>query len=133
MKNVLVKFKTYANLGAFNHIYFVNGDYDFNDVSLEEIVEEVEKEPFFAVMVHAKKVTPDVMMVIEELSKIREIWYENLDISFQDFLKMMKNEEKWCCIDKISIMIDTYGNIVDIERSLAENHLVKFNYMVLPF
>ena len=133
MKNVIIKRKAYKDYGIFTHIYCVDVNYDFNEKSVEEIVKYVEEEPFFDVLIYTNDISHDVIKVIEEISKIKKIWFKSDKMLFEDFAIMQEESRKTIGFDKIEVMIDTLGDVIDVKKSLEEEKLVKFNYMELPF
>lgn len=133
MKNVIIKQKQYKDYGIFTHIYCVDVNYDFNEKSVEDIVKFVKEEPFFDVLIHTNDISHDVIKVIEEISKIKTIWFKSDKMLFEDFATMQEESRKTIGFDKIEVMIDTLGDVIDVKKSLEEEKLVNFNYMELPF
>ena len=133
MKNVITKFDSYKNIGLFNHIYFLDVNYDFNEKTINEIVEFVSEEPFSDVMIHANDLNHNIIEVLKEISKLKNIWFESKTILFEDFAVMEKESMEILGINRISIMIDGLGDVINFKKSIKENSLVKFNYKELPF
>jgi hypothetical protein len=133
MKNVITKFGPFKEYGMFNHIYFLDCDYDFNDRTIEELTDFVNKEPFSDILIHSNDLTLDVVRTLKELSKIKEIWFESEYLLFENFAVMEKESLETLGIDKISVMIDSLGDVIDLEKSIQEQKLVKFDYEEAPF
>ncbi len=133
MKNIVTKFDFYKDISFFNHIYFLDVDFSFNEKTIEEIKEFVSEEPFYDVLIHTNDLTLDVIKVLKEISKTKKIWFETNDMLFEDFGVMQDETMKILGIDNIYVMIDALGDVIDFKKSLKENVLIKFNYMELPF
>ncbi len=133
MKNVITKRAIYGEYSYFTHIYFLNVDYDFNEKSIEEVVNFVNEDPFSDVLIHTNDITLDVIHTIKEISKTKKIWFQSDTLLFEDFAAIDKEALKILGLDQISIMIDALGDTIDLKKTLKEEVLVKFNYMELPF
>lgn len=133
MKNIVLKYGYYNDYGFFSHIYFLDVNYDFNEKTINEIVEFVSEEPFSDVMIHANDLNYNIIEVLKEISKLKNIWFESKTILFEDFAVMEKESMEILGINKISIMIDGLGDVINFKKSIKENSLVKFNYKELPF
>ena len=133
MKNIVTKFDFYKDISFFNHIYFLDVDFSFNEKTIEEIKEFVSEEPFYDVLIYTNDLTLDVIKVLKEISKTKKIWFETNDMLFEDFGVMQDETMKILGIDNIYVMIDALGDVIDFKKSLKQNVLIKFNYMELPF
>lgn len=133
MKNVVTKLGYYKDINYFIHIYFLNIGYEFNEKSLEDILKFVNDEPFFDVLIHTNGITHDIVEVIKEISKLKNVWLESDEMLFENFAVMQEETIKEIGFDKIEIMIDALEDVIDVKKSLTEGKLVKFNYMELPF
>lgn len=133
MKNIVTKRAYYKDISYFSHIYFLDINYDFNEKSIEELVDFVNSDPFSDVLIHTNDITLDVIHTIKELSKVKTIWLQSDTFLFEDFGVMDKEVLQILGIDKIQIMIDALGDIIDFNKSVENEKLVKFNYMELPF
>lgn len=133
MKNVVTKSSYYRDIGFFNHIYFLDGEYEFNEKNVNDIVKFVKSEPFHPVLVHANNVSNDLIEVFRKISQEREIWFKTDKMFFEDFAVLGKEMLETLNFDKVSVMIDALDDVIDVKKSLKENSLIKFNYMELPF
>ena len=133
MKNIIIKKNFYKDIGYFSHVYFVDFVCNFNEKSIEEIVNYVTEEPFCDVMIHANNLNYDVIKVLKELAKVKDIWFETNNLLFEDFAVIEKDIMKVLGIDKIKIMIDALGDVIDFKKSIENEEFVKFEYMILPF
>ena len=133
MKNVILKHSYYKDFGFFNHIYCLDIDYNFNEKSVEEIIDFVKSEPFFDVLIHTNDLNIEIIHIIKEVSKYKNIWLESQFFLFEDFAVMNDETKKILGIDKINVMIDALDDVIDVKRTLEDEILVKFNYMDVPF
>ena len=74
MKNVITKFCPYKNIGLFNYIYILDVNYNFNEKSIEEIINWVKDEPFFDVLIYTNHITADITILLEKLSEFKKIF-----------------------------------------------------------
>lgn len=128
-----MKLGYYKDINYFVHIYFLDVDYDFNEKSFDDILKFVNCEPFFDVLIHTNDITHDIVELINEVSKIKNVWLESNEMLFEDFAVMQEETRKAIGFDKIEIMIDSLEDVIDVKKSLEEEKLVKFNYKELPF
>jgi len=133
MKNVITKFCSYKDIGLFNHIYILDVNYDFNEKSVEDVINYVKNEPFFDVLIHTNYITDDVTILLEKLSEFKEIWLESDKILFEDIGILSDEDIVKMGINKINVMIDGLGDMIDVKKSLNEKSFVKYNYIELPF
>ena len=133
MKNVITKFGSYKDNGFFNHIYFVDTDYNFNEKSIEEIVKFIVKDPFHDIMIHANDLNVDVIDTIKCVSKIKDIIFQTDTILFEDISIMDENTLNTLGMDKVDIMIDALGDMIDLKNSLKRQKFIKYHYNNLPF
>lgn len=133
MKNVVTKYMYYKDIDFFNHIYFLDVDYDFNEKTIDDIIKFVTDEPFFDVLIHANDITHDIVTVIKEVSKVKNVWFESSEMLFETFATMQEDTRRVIGFDKVQVMIDALGDVIDVKKSIEEESLVKFNYMELPF
>ena len=133
MKNVITKFTTYKEYGLFNHIYLLDVDYVFNEKSVEDIIEFVKNEPFFDVMIHTNDISNEIIRLFKEISKYKDIWLQSDELYYEEFGNMNENTIKFIGFDKVKVMIDALGDVIDVKKSLQEDNLVSFIYEKLPF
>lgn len=133
MKNIVTKTAYYKDISYFSHIYFLDINYDFNEKSIEELVDFVNSDPFSDVLIHTNDITLDVIHTIKELSKVKTIWLQSDTFLFEDFGVMDKEVLQILGLDQISFMIDALDEVIDMEKSLETEELIKYDYDVLPF
>ena len=133
MKNVITKCATYKNYGLFNHIYLLDVDYVFNDKSIEDIIRFIESDPFFDVMIHTNDISHEVIHLIQEISKYKDIWLQSDELYYEEFGNMDEDTIKTIGFDKVKVMIDALGDEINVKKSLQEDNLVSFIYDKLPF
>ena len=132
MKNIVLKYGYYNDYGFFSHVYYVDCDYCFNKKTVNEIVEFVMNEPLNDVLIHTNDLNHEIIEVVKEISKFKKVWLQTQTFLFEDFAVMKKEALKILGFDKIDVMIDALGNIIDVKESLREEKLVEFNKNV-PF
>ena len=133
MKNVITKFCPYKNIGLFNYIYILDVNYNFNEKSIEEIINWVKDEPFFDVLIYTNHITTDITILLEKLSEFKKIWLQSDEILFEDIGVLSNEDIMRSGIDKIEVMIDGLGDMIDVKKSLNEKSFVKYNDIELPF
>ena len=133
MKNVITKFAAYKEYGLFNHIYLLDVDYVFNEKSVEDIMEFIKNEPFFDVMIHTNDISHEVIRLLKEISKYKNIWLQSNELYYEEFGNMNEDTIKIIGFDKVNVMIDALGDEIDVKKSLEEDNLVSFIYEKLPF
>lgn len=133
MKNVITKFTTYKEYGLFNHIYLLDVDFIFNEKSIEDIMEFVKNEPFFDVMIHTNDISNEIIKLFKEISKYKDIWLQSDELYYEEFGNMNENTIKFIGFDKVKVMIDALGDVIDVKKSLQEDNLVSFIHEKLPF
>ena len=133
MKNVITKFAAYKEYGLFNHIYLLDVDYVFNEKSVEDIMEFIKNEPFFDVMIHTNDISHEVIHLIQEISKYKDIWLQSDELYYEEFGNMDEDAIKTIGFDKVKVMIDALGDEINVKKSLQEDNLVSFIYEELPF
>lgn len=133
MKNVITKFTTYKEYGLFNHIYLLDVDFIFNEKSIEDIMEFIKNEPFFDVMIHTNDISNEIIKLFKEISKYKDIWLQSDELYYEEFGNMNENTIKFIGFDKVKVMIDALGDVIDVKKSLQEDNLVSFIYEKLPF
>ena len=133
MKNVITKFAAYKEYGLFNHIYLLDVDYVFNEKSVEDIMEFIKNEPFFDVMIHTNDISHEVIHLIQEISKYKDIWLQSDELYYEEFGNMDEDAIKTIGFDKVKVMIDALGDEINVKKSLQEDNLVSFIYDKLPF
>lgn len=133
MKNVITKFTTYKEYGLFNHIYLLDVDFIFNEKSIEDIMEFVKNEPFFDVMIHTNDISNEIIKLFKEISKYKDIWLQSDELYYEEFGNMNEDMIKIIGFDKVKVMIDALGDVIDVKKSLQEDNLVSFIYEKLPF
>lgn len=132
MKNVLLKYGYYDEYGFFSHVYYVDCDYSFNEKNVNEIIEFVMNEPLNDVLIHTNDLSHEIIEVVKEISKFKKVWLQTQTFLFEDFAVMKEEILKILGFDKIDVMIDALGDIIDVKKSLKEEKLVEFNKNV-PF
>lgn len=133
MKNVITKCAKYKNYGLFNHIYLLDVDYVFNDKSIEDIIRFIKSDPFFDVMIHTNDISHEVIHLIQEISKYKDIWLQSDELYYEEFGNMDEDAIKTIGFDKVKVMIDALGDEINVKKSLQEDNLVSFIYDKLPF
>ena len=133
MKNVITKFATYKEYGLFNHIYLLDVDYVFNDKSIADIIRFIKSDPFFDVMIHTNDISHEVIHLIQEISKYKDIWLQSDELYYEEFGNMDEDAIKTIGFDKVKVMIDALGDEINVKKSLQEDNLVSFIYDKLPF
>ena len=133
MKNVITKFTTYKEYGLFNHIYLLDVDFIFNEKSIEDIMEFVKNESFFDVMIHTNDISNEIIKLFKEISKYKDIWLQSDELYYEEFGNMNEDMIKIIGFDKVKVMIDALGDVIDVKKSLQEDNLVSFIYEKLPF
>ena len=133
MKNVIIKCATYKNYGLFNHIYLLDVDYVFNDKSIADIIRFIKSDPFFDVMIHTNDISHEVIHLIQEISKYKDIWLQSDELYYEEFGNMDEDAIKTIGFDKVKVMIDALGDEINVKKSLQEDNLVSFIYDKLPF
>lgn len=133
MKNVITKFTTYKEYGLFNHIYLLDVDFIFNEKSIEDIMEFIKNEPFFDVMIHTNDISNEIIKLFKEISKYKDIWLQSDELYYEEFGNMNEDMIKIIGFDKVKVMIDALGDVIDVKKSLQEDNLVSFIYEKLPF
>lgn len=133
MKNVITKFTTYKEYGLFNHIYLLDVDFIFNEKSIEDIMEFIKNEPFFDVMIHTNDISNEIIKLFKEISKYKDIWLQSDELYYEEFGNMNEDMIKIIGFDKVKVMIDALGDVIDVNKSLQEDNLVSFIYEKLPF
>lgn len=133
MKNVITKFTTYKEYGLFNHIYLLDVDFIFDEKSIEDIMEFVKNEPFFDVMIHTNDISNEIIKLFKEISKYKDIWLQSDELYYEEFGNMNENTIKFIGFDKVKVMIDALGDVIDVKKSLQEDNLVSFIHEKLPF
>lgn len=133
MNNVITKFTTYKEYGLFNHIYLLDVDYTFNEKSVENIMEFIKNEPFFDVMIHTNDISNEIIKLFKEISKYKDIWLQSDELYYEEFGNMNEDMIKIIGFDKVKVMIDALGDVIDVKKSLQEDNLVSFIYEKLPF
>lgn len=133
MKNVITKFTTYKEHGLFNHIYLLDVDFIFNEKSIEDIMEFIKNEPFFDVMIHTNDISNEIIKLFKEISKYKDIWLQSDELYYEEFGNMNEDMIKIIGFDKVKVMIDALGDVIDVKKSLQEDNLVSFIYEKLPF
>ena len=106
MKNVITKCATYKNYGLFNHIYL---------------------------MIHTNDISHEVIHLIQEISKYKDIWLQSDELYYEEFGNMDEDAIKTIGFDKVKVMIDALGDEINVKKSLQEDNLVSFIYDKLPF
>lgn len=132
MKNVLLKYGYYDEYGFFSHVYYVDCDYSFNEKNVNEIIEFVMNEPLNDVLIHTNDLSHEIIEVVKEISKFKKVWLQTQTFLFEDFAAMKEETLKILGFDKIDVMIDALGDIINVKKSLKEEKLVEFNKNV-PF
>lgn len=132
MKNIVLKYGYYNDYGFFGHVYYVDCDYCFNKKTVNEIVKFVMNEPLNDVLIHTNDLNHEIIEVVKEISKFKNVWLQTQTFLFEDFAVMKKETLKILGFDKIDVMIDALGDIIDVKKSLREEKLVEFNKNV-PF
>ena len=127
MKNVLLKYGYYDEYGFFSHVYYVDCDYSFNEKNVNEIIEFVMNEPLNDVLIHTNDLSHEIIEVVKEISKFKKVWLQTQTFLFEDFAVMKEETLKILGFDKIDVMIDALGDIIDVKKSLKEEKLVEFN------
>ena len=133
MKNVITKFAAYKEYGLFNHIYLLDVDYVFNDKSIADIIRFIKSDPFFDVMIHTNDISHEVIHLIQEISKYKDIWLQSDELYYEEFGNMDEDAIKTIGFDKVKVMIDALGDEINVKKSLQEDNLVSFIYDKLPF
>ena len=84
MKNVILKREYYKDYGMFSHVYLVDVNYDFNEKSVDEILDFIESDPFSPVMIHTNDVTVGLCILLKGINEFREIWFKTDNFLFED-------------------------------------------------
>lgn len=127
MKNVLLKYGYYDEYGFFSHVYYVDCDYSFNEKNVNEIIEFVMNEPLNDVLIHTNDLSHEIIELVKEISNFKKVWLQTQTFLFEDFAVMKEETLKILGFDKIDVMIDALGDIIDVKKSLKEEKLVEFN------
>ncbi len=133
MKNIITKFCSYKDIGLFNHIFILDVNYVFNEKSIEDIINYVKNEPFFDVLIHTNYITDDVVTLLQKISEFKKIWLQSDKILFEDIGVLDDEDIIRNGIDKIEVMIDALGDMIDLKKSLNGKSFVKFDLVSLPF
>jgi len=133
MKNIITKFCSYKDIGLFNHIFILDVNYVFNEKSIEDIINYVKNEPFFDVLIHTNHITDDVVTLLQKISEFKQIWLQSDKILFEDIGVLDDEDIIRNGIDKIEVMIDALGDMIDLKKSLNGKSFVKFDLVSLPF
>ena len=133
MKNVIVKRGFYNEIIFFAHIYFVDVNETFNEKSVDEIMDFIDNDPFCDIMIHANDFTLDIIEIIKRIPAWKKIWFQSDKLLFEDFAVMNQETRKNIWFDRIEVMIDTLGDIIDVRKSIENECLVNFDYMDVPF
>lgn len=116
MKNVLLKYGYYDEYGFFSHVYYVDCDYSFNEKNVNEIIEFVMNEPLNDVLIHTNDLSHEIIELVKEISKFKKVWLQTQTFLFEDFAVMKEETLKILGFDKINVMIDALGDIIDVKN-----------------
>ena len=108
-------------------------DYVFNDKSIADIIRFIKSDPFFDVMIHTNDISHEVIHLIQEISKYKDIWLQSDELYYEEFGNMDEDAIKTIGFDKVKVMIDALGDEINVKKSLQEDNLVSFIYDKLPF
>ena len=89
-------------------------------------------EPLNDVLIHTNDLSHEIIEIVKEISKFKKVWLQTQTFLFEDFAVMKEETLKILGFDKIDVMIDALGDIIDVKKSLKEEKLVEFNKNV-PF
>ena len=127
MKNVIMKSEWYKDYGMFSHIYLLDVDYDFNDKSIEDIMDFVNSDPLSPIMIHTNDITYDLVEILKKMTMDKEIWFEIKNELFENIADFPES----CVIDwgilNIDYIVDALGDEIDYKRSVVFNELIKYD------
>ena len=128
MKNVVMKNKTYKDYGMFNHIYLLDVKYDFNDKSVEDVMNFVNSDPLSPVMIHTSGFSLELIRLLDRIfsETSKEIWFNTDNFLFEDFYGLDDKTIEMFNIHKIDYIIDALGDEIDFKRSMVYNELIKY-------
>ena len=127
MKNVIMKNECYKDYGMFNHIYLLDVDYDFNDKSIEDIMDFVNSDPLSPIMIHTNDITYYLVEILKKMTMDKEIWVEIKNELFENIADFPES----CVIDwgilNVDYIVDALGDEIDYKRSVVFNEFIRYD------
>jgi len=137
MKNVITKTTVYKDYGLFQHVYFVDVNYNFNEKSVKDIIKYVKSDPFSPVMIHTNDISIEIIRLIKKISELydysKEIWLKTDNFLFEDFMTFDEENFSILGLDKIDILIDKLGDEIDLKFSWHYDTYIPYEHVKCPF